>query len=73
MALPQGMAFAQVPPLDPDRLERDRPERLPALVVEAPRQAMLGEEVTIHVGDRTTGDNVKDADVWAITPNWASP
>jgi len=44
----------------------------PALAIEAPRVAPVGETVTITVSDRWNQEAVKDADVWALTRDGAT-
>ena len=44
----------------------------PALTIQAPRAAPVGETVTITVSDRLNQEAVKDADVWALTRDEAS-
>lgn len=41
--------------------------KLDALVIKAPRVSPPGDPVTIAVGERTGGEPVKDAGVWALT------
>jgi hypothetical protein len=47
------------------------PAARPALVIETPRRAGPGEKFDVTVTEKRTGDAVKDAKVWALSPEKA--
>jgi len=52
---------------DEDGTVSSQPSSRAALIIEAPRRAEVGEAVTIDVSERSSGEAVKEAGIWALT------